>query len=850
MKYLWPAFFCLLTHNVFAQKLNFEILYQHQPVIQEVNILFKQRDDVKEYTNIKGGKGNYVLQNKYQDLLIEIRAFGFKNEQYIINNIKPNKTYHIKISLHKLEQLKEVVLFSRKKITVKKDTVTYDVKSFTKPTDVKVVDVLARLPGIEIDEQTGKIKFNGNPIETVLLDGDNLFDSNYTVATQNINIKAIDKIQAIEHYRENPLLKKIINGNGTVLNLKLKKNQTDFSGDISLSGGFNADNKLKTDSGATLLGVNQKIKSFGVVNFNNLGIDYAPIDIFERIENGAGRKKNYYTFAPVSNYIGRTQNIAKEYQNFNNQLFTNANVLFRINKKVKVRTNLFYLSDKKVFNQTLDNFVKSTPPIYYSSNTSQKQIPVLYRANIKLISKPDLNNYLTNVLHIDYQPVRFKSQIVKNHTDKYADNTFTKDVYFSNLLDYTHLYNNKFALHLLQQFDFNGISQNYAIADTLEQISDNRSHTAFLKLEGVGNGAIFPKYRVGFSTQYRSFDHNNSIDYSVTSDAEQYRNQYDFFKLAQFFSTDYLFGKIEVKPRYEIAYYSFAGGDNNKERLKLNVNFHTRYTVDIQNDINFGLGFTQKPLSINKRHNYLLYTDFRTKIRYHSLFDFQDSKFVNIQYFFNNLFPILHIRTGISFKKNTGYMYPDFIRNQNQTEIIYKYSEGNQHQIFTYFYFDKYFSKIKSTLTFKTDYSFFENQIVSNNLSKYIKLNNYNISFSYSTAFKSFFNLSNTIKYTVNTNQISHLDYWNDKLKLFFNFNKYTMILTHQFTRYRDNEMYYFSDMEISRSFSKSLRLKIVARNLFNETNYQTIEISDDLYTKSQINLQPRMLFIAMRKTF
>ena len=137
MKFIWFIFFIFLTVSTFGQKLDFEIIYQKHPVRQTANILLKQNGEIKEYTSINGGKGSYVLKNKYHNLLIEINIFGFKSAQYILSNIKPNKNYRIKVILEKIEQLKKVLIFSRKKISERKDTITYDIKSFTRSTDVK-----------------------------------------------------------------------------------------------------------------------------------------------------------------------------------------------------------------------------------------------------------------------------------------------------------------------------------------------------------------------------------------------------------------------------------------------------------------------------------------------------------------------------------------------------------------------------------------------------------------------------------------------------------------------------------------------------------------------------------------
>lgn len=851
MKIIRFVFFLFLTIKATGQKLDFVITCQNQPVRQTANILFKENDKIKEYTSIKTGSGSYILKNKYHNLLIEINVFGYKPVQYFLKKIYQDKTYHIKIGLQKIDQLKEVVIFSRKKISVTKDTVTYDVKSYIKPTDVKVVDVLQRLPGIELDEETGKVKFNGKPIQTVLLDGENLFDSNYTLGTKNINIKAVDKIQAIEHYRENPLLKKLINGENTVLNLKLKKNLTDISGDINMSAGLNTDKNKKTDAGASILGINRKIKSFGVLNYNNMGIDYMPVDIFERKQEVDYNKKNYYTFAPVSFTIDKLPNIKNTYQNFNNQLFTTGSLLYKISKATKIRTNFFYLTDRNTFDERIENTITSgSNPVYFSSQTSQNLKPKLYRANLKLISKPSQRNYFTDVFNIDFNPNRFNEQIVKNNAAELISFLNTKDNYISNVFDFTHLFNHKFAVRLLQQLDYNSVFQNYNVSNGIEQIIDNHVNTAFVKLEGIGLSRFFQKYRLGFSALYQSFCQKHETSDSTLANFEKYQNQLEYVKLTQSASVDYKINAINIKPRIDVSYYNIKKQSRFFEPFKFNLKLAVQYNFNLQNYFSVSGGVTQKPLRIDRFHNYFLYADYRTKLRYQTFFDFQRSKFADVGYFYNKSYPIIHVHTGITFSQNQGYLSPDFSRTKEQTEITYRFYQGNQSQIFSYFFIDGYFSKIKSTLIFKTDYSYFNNQITSNLKQDKVQMNRYDISFGYSSAFGQVFNLSNTMKFTSNNNNFSSFYYWYNQLKLFLNLKKYSLTISDRLVRYMHNDLYHFSDIEIFRKINKSMSIRLAAQNIFNIRTYDTVDINDDLLMFTRISLQPRLYSFELNMNF
>src|SRR5690606_27441794 len=102
----------------------------------------------------------------------------------------------------------------------KKDTVVFNINSYKDGTERKIEDVLRKLPGIEINELSGIIKYKGKSIETVMLEGDDLFGSNYTLGTKNINADMVTEVEAIENYSENALLKGIEHSEKVALNLK------------------------------------------------------------------------------------------------------------------------------------------------------------------------------------------------------------------------------------------------------------------------------------------------------------------------------------------------------------------------------------------------------------------------------------------------------------------------------------------------------------------------------------------------------------------------------------------------------------------------------------------------------
>lgn len=96
------------------------------------------------------------------------------------------------------QEIEEVVILAYKDpIYYKGDTLVYVADSFKVGENAVVEDLLKKLPGIEVDKD-GKIKSQGQDITKVLVDGDEFFGSDPTIATKNLGAKGVESVQIYE----------------------------------------------------------------------------------------------------------------------------------------------------------------------------------------------------------------------------------------------------------------------------------------------------------------------------------------------------------------------------------------------------------------------------------------------------------------------------------------------------------------------------------------------------------------------------------------------------------------------------------------------------------------------------
>ena len=209
-----------------------------------------------------------------------MNALAFESQIKHLNGIQKNRQGIIlNFNLeNKPTELEEVVITKEVPIRIKNDTTTYNPESFKDGTERVVEDLLKKLPGIKVEEN-GEIKFKGKSIKKFLLDGDDLFNSQYTTGSKNLSVDMVEKVQAIENFNENAMLKGLVNAEDVAINILLKKGKTDLSGDAFFSYGI----QDRYNVSMTGLFVNKKTKGFLTTAYNNIGNNYSPYDFSSEI---------------------------------------------------------------------------------------------------------------------------------------------------------------------------------------------------------------------------------------------------------------------------------------------------------------------------------------------------------------------------------------------------------------------------------------------------------------------------------------------------------------------------------------------------------------------------------------
>lgn len=212
--------------------------------------------------------GNYIVEASYIGY-----AKGYTPVR--VNGSDPKR---IQLSLKESSiMLSEATVTAVKTpIKVMEDTIEYNADSYTTQPNAVVEDLLKRLPGVEVDSDGG-ITANGKTVTKILIDGKEFFSDDPKVASKNLPVDMIDKLQVVDRKSDLARLTGVDDGEDeTVINLTVKKGMKNgwfgtvlggYGTDSRYTVNFNV-NRFWNGNQLTLLGNANNINEAGFTDSN------------------------------------------------------------------------------------------------------------------------------------------------------------------------------------------------------------------------------------------------------------------------------------------------------------------------------------------------------------------------------------------------------------------------------------------------------------------------------------------------------------------------------------------------------------------------------------------------------
>lgn len=212
----------------------------HEALVNTSVSLLRSKDSVLYKFTRTDSKGNFLFNDipagKYLLYFTYPRYADYVEEIDLADGQNLDMPYVSLIT--KAHLLEEVIVKQQGAIRLKGDTTEFSADSFKVREGANVEDLLKKLPGIQVDK-SGNITAMGESVKKVLVDGEEFFGNDPTVATQNLQADAIDKVQVFDKKSDQAVFTGIDDGERTkTINLTLKEDKKKgYFGKLELGAG-------------------------------------------------------------------------------------------------------------------------------------------------------------------------------------------------------------------------------------------------------------------------------------------------------------------------------------------------------------------------------------------------------------------------------------------------------------------------------------------------------------------------------------------------------------------------------------------------------------------------------------
>ncbi len=822
---------------------------------------------------VTDSKGKFLItvESDVLDLVISISHLGYK---VFTKNIE-NETQNLSIVLEESpEELKEVLVKSEV-IKKKGDTLSYSVSAFKDQKDRSIADVLKKMPGIEV-LPNGQILYMGNPIEKYYIEGMDMLEGRYNLANENISANDVSKVQILENHQPIKVLDSLVFSDRTSLNIKLINNVS-VTGVADIGGGLSP---ILFKTNITPLIFTKKSQALFSYQYNNTGDDLARNNndfstTDNQVQGFSVSKKNFLSLQGLSipPFEGRRWLD-------NNDHFGNINYLERLKNKTDIKINLSYLNGTR-----LDNGERNT--IYIADNDT-----IAFKEKVENLTF--LNSLNT------------KFTIEKNLSKSYFRNSFAAKIFWDSqrgsvVNDSLNVLQELSNPYLILTNDLKIIKPIGKQLLTLNSISGYTKTDQeliifpgqFENLLNAGEGFENKKQRTGLST----FFSENTVgftkklgDFSISPKVGfAYKNQQltsnlfksvngnqseigsDFENNLQLINSNVFITNysnfeqnrwtIVLKSPLYLRYFKTKNRISGQQQTITRLNFEPNLSITKKLSpywkVNIRGAIDNKFGQIDNLFDGYMLRNYLSLLRYNSILSEDVRYFSSINVNYRNVLKAIFARISFSLSRNENNLLYNNSVADNGSLIIESIERDNESTAQSInFSISKYLSKMKTTFTAGSIFSFSENpQIVNGNFGSFKNVSQeYNLNIE--SEITKWFSLSGSTNITVSElrftdNQFSEVKNWENTMAAFFYISDHEIFnidAEHYNNIGTSNNNNYFLNFSYQFTFKKyNLDAKIIWNNVLNTRNYVSVYNGQFFSNENLYTLRPSQLLISFK---
>ncbi len=358
-----------------------------EPLISASVRLMTAADSTVVKGVVTNSDGKFNIQNvKNGKFVLEVSYIGYNNEFVNVAVSGASRRLEpIKLTESAIMLKETTVVGIKTPITVKEDTVEFNADSYRTTPNAVVEDLLKRLPGVEVDSSTGKITANGQEVTKILVDGKEFFSDDPTVASRNLPVEMVERLQVVNRKSDLSRLTGVDDGEDeTVINLTVKKEMKNgWFGNVEM--GYGTDDRYKGSFNINRFWNGNQITFIGGANnVNDLGFTDGTSGRFRRFGGQNG--------ITSSQAFGVNFNVGKE-------------EIFRVGGNV-----MYSRSDRDTEQTSNRQYLLEDMNSFTSTAKDSRDIGNNIRADFRVQWKPD-----------SFNTVDFRPNFSYNHNHSWSD---------------------------------------------------------------------------------------------------------------------------------------------------------------------------------------------------------------------------------------------------------------------------------------------------------------------------------------------------------------------------------------------------------------------------------------------
>ncbi|CAM3667703.1 TonB-dependent receptor [Flavobacterium gelidilacus] len=707
------------------------------------------------------------VENLNFPVIIKVSHLSFEKKEISTENFEPLKI----ILQSKTNNLKEVILSSKSyDVIEKKDTIKYNLKQLLNGSEVKLKDVLEKLPGISIDDN-GKIRYNGKQVNNLLIDGDEFFKDNHQLATENLTAEMIEKIEVLKNYQKFSTVNGFESSGVTALNVGLNdKFKNIFKGNSENELGYKKQYKTHNN----FFNFGKKIKFNLLTDLNNTNYSVISVTDYIALKKNIGKKiigetnssglilENELPPFLFSNDDAKTKDLKNYTLNYTNKINSKKRIEF-----VSIFNKLNILQET---NKVQTFFQENSPNILKTEKNDGSSL--FFSNTFTFENKIDKNSFFNLNAYLLYS----KNKQTDNLLNSFA--TFQNSFLNSNKIDNILIgYNTSFKKKISEKtlfetiffndFESNSNNRNINSNETLSQfnifsnnLEQNTNYSIFSL--GIKSTLTFKRKKGSYTINFKSiFDNENLNNYSLEN--LQYNFDTRFYKTNNSLAFKYNYTSNE-KFKYNLGldFINYNYNVSNKLNQTVNdilPNINLTYKFNSKLSATLGYNATINNPSI---YNFLdgdIVQDYRTILIANTLIN-EKLKSKNIQFNLSytnsksNIFSILNIVSTT----NNKVIGKNFTNSNLLTLEKFDYLNTDK-STFSLFVFDKKFYSVPYGVNIESLNSISTKNTIVNNINSTNNSSQNKINLGYKSYFKSNdFNFNIGVEYL---NSVTKNNYFN-----------------------------------------------------------------------------------------